>query len=119
VTPVAVRVALEPAADPGDDPFLAEVEVREVAAFPDSVLAVADTGIADMATDPASGTLTIMGTAAALYRGRPDATGLYAAAANGRSATSSSSQPFSKQTRTTQPPGPEFRALQPARSGNS
>ena len=77
VTPVAVRVALEPAADPGVDPFLAEVEVREVAAFPDAVLAVADTTTAAMANDPASGTLTIAGTAAALYGGRPDGTGLY------------------------------------------
>jgi hypothetical protein len=77
VVPVAVKVTLEPAADPGADPFLAEVEVSEVAVFPDTVLAVADTTMAAMATDAASGTLTTTGTVPALYGGRPDGTGLY------------------------------------------
>lgn len=76
-TPVAVAVTLEPAPDPGPDAFLAEVAVTEVTTFPDTVVAVADSTLATMTTDPASGTLTTAGTVPQLYGGRSDAPGLY------------------------------------------
>ncbi|WP_395726746.1 DUF6777 domain-containing protein [Nakamurella sp.] len=62
-------VLLEPAADPGPDPFVSTVAISAVPTFPDEVRAVAASTANGLAVDPAAGTRTAAGTIDALYGG--------------------------------------------------
>lgn len=68
----AASVALEPVASVGADPFTDEVPVNEVADFPETVSAVIDDTVANLATDEATGTLVAAGGTPGLYGGTRD-----------------------------------------------
>lgn len=68
----AEPVLLEPAADPGPDPFVSAVAVTPVPTFPDEVRAVAAATANGLTVDASTGTRVASGTTEALYGGSGD-----------------------------------------------